>query len=169
MELALISNEELAVKVREKQRRMSFIQTEQGKLNAVKLMLELFEYLRMSGYKLPDADSRKMAEVWADQLSQYLVEYGPDVLKDATRNFVLNDNREYRQTPNASQIIAEAKKIGYNPDAELAKRRHEQFVEEMKNEQRERTKAELTDEKRKEYEERFPNLAAAMKGVLHED
>ena len=162
MELALMTLEDLAVKVQEKEKRAAYMRTQNGKVRAKQLMVELFEYLKMSGYKLPDVDAVKMSEIWADQMSEYIVMYGSDVIREATRKFVANDHREYRQVPNAIQIIEEAKKIGYNPNVEYARRKHEEEVRRMVEEQHERTRKELTPQLRKELMEKYPSIASMI-------
>lgn len=167
-ELATMTFDELAVKVQEKERRRKYMMTEAGHKSAQKMMLEIFEYLRASGYKVPDAEPKRMAAVWAEQMSKYIVAYGRDVILQATKNFVANDSREYRQAPNAIQIIEEAKKIGYNPDAEYARRKHEEEVERMVQEQHERTKRELTPEMKRRFMEQNPTIADVIGGIVND-
>lgn len=167
-ELAKMTADELAVKVQEKERRQQYMQTTEGRKSAQKMMLELFEYLKISGYKMPDADPRRMAEVWAEQMSRYIVLYGRPVIMQAAKNFVAADQREYRQVPNATQIIAEAKKIGYNPDVEYARRKHEEEVERMVQEQHERTRRELTPEIKRRFMEQNPTVADVIGGIIND-
>lgn len=168
MELALMTAQDLEIKVQEKNSRQRYMQTPQGMVRAKQLMLELFEYLKMSGYRLPEADAIKMSEVWADQLKDYIVLYGSDVIRKAVRDFVMNDQREYRQVPNATQIIAEAKKIGYNHDVEYARRKHEEEVERMVQEQHERTRRELTPEIKRRFMEQNPTVADVIGEIIND-
>lgn len=161
-ELVTITNEELVVKVNEKKKRERFMETAGGRARAKQLMLELFEYLRICGYKLPEAEPNKMAEVWADQMRDYIVLYGSDVIAKAVKTFVLNDHREYRQVPNATQIIEVARRIGYNPESELAKRMYEETVKQADREYAEEVEKKMTDEKRKELSEKYPTLEKVM-------
>ena len=117
---------------------------------------------------MPDADPRRMAEVWAEQMSRYIVLYGRPVIMQAAKNFVAADQREYRQVPNATQIIAEAKKIGYNPDVEYARRKHEGEVERMVQEQHERTRRELTPEIKRRFMEQNPTVADVIGEIIND-
>lgn len=161
-ELVTMSNDELAVSVNQVKRREHYMQTDDGKARAKMLMLEQFEYLRMSGYKLPNADPEKMSEVWAEQMRDYIVLYGSDVIAKAVKTFVMEDHREYRQAPNAAQIIEVAKRIGYNPIAESAKRQYEAEIEKADMEYRIEVEKRLTREKREELAEKYPNLKKVM-------
>lgn len=161
----MITTKELEVRLIEKKRRAEYMQTANGIARAKQLMLEKFEYLRICGYKLPDADPNKMAEIWADQMKAYIVRYGSDVICEAVKSFVANDHRDYRQAPNPTQIIDEAKKIGFNPDVEYARKQYEAEVERMVQEQKEHVQAEMTPERRAELVKRFPNMASAIGAV----
>ena len=158
--LVSISNDELIKASDEKRRRQEFMLSDAGKARARSRITGMIEYLNLCGYKIPDGDYHVMADIWMNQLEDIIVAYGFDVLHEAVESFVKNDHREYRQMPNAGQIIEVAKRIGYNPDAELARRQHEDEVARLEQEKADEVAKEMTDEKRRELMARFPNLTA---------
>lgn len=150
-----IRDSNLEDRIDEKRRREVFVETDNGKRRLLQLMLEIFEYLRLSGYKIPEDSPERMAEIWAEQLQDYVVTYGTDVVKDAVKRFVINDNREYRQYPNAARIIQEVKRLGHDPDVEAARKKYEDIITKMEMEQTERARRELTPEIRAKWEKQI--------------
>lgn len=146
-------------------RRGAIISTPEGRTKAEQYMIGQFEYLRMCGYYIPNTDYKLMAKVWVDQLRDYIVTYGFPVITESIQMFVRND--EHKKMPNPAQIIAVAKSIGVNPVAEQKRRELDAFAEQMRAEMDERAKEELDDEKRKAFAEKYPNLAAVIRGCTY--
>lgn len=150
-------------------RRGTIIATPEGRAKAEQYMIGQFEYLRMCGYRIPNTNYKLMAKVWVDQLKDYIVTYGFAVITESIQTYVMNDTNQYRQMPNPAQIIEVAKSIGVNPVAEQKKRELNAIAEKMRKEMDERAAAELDDEKRKRFAEKFPNLAAVIEGCTYGD
>ena len=139
------------------QRRMA-LKSKKGFDDAKKVMLAMFDYFANSGYKMPDADYDEMAGVYADQLREHLVVYGYDVLKNAAREFVRNDRRDYHPIPTAGQLIAVIEEMQDSPLATIRKKEFEQFVEKITEETHKELQGkwdELSSEEKKRLEERY--------------
>ena len=113
--------------ITEMKKREAFIKTPEGKLQAEAEILKIFGALNGYGYKLPDGDERSLAKLWVGALEDYIVLYGFGVIKKAVMTFVQNDTKGF--CPKVGDIIAEAKKSGKNPRAEMAKLKAQQEEE----------------------------------------
>lgn len=153
-------NEIMAVDTRRR-----VIQTREGRMKAEQYMIGQFEYFRMCGYRIPDTDYRMMARVWVDQLTDYIVTYGFEVITDAVKEYVRSDESVYRQMPGPAQIMAVCKRIGKNPVAEAERRKLEKIAEDMRRDAEERAREVMSDERRKELMIRYPNLGAMIRSV----
>lgn len=156
--LAELSTNELNRIKQDIAERKESILTKEGFDGAKKVMLAMFDYLANSGYKIPDTDYDEMAGVYADQLREHIVLYGYDVIKNAVREFVRSDRRDYHPIPTAGQLIETIESIADNPKHEIRRREHEQFIENMKREtQKELQDAwnSLSEDERKELEEKY--------------
>lgn len=162
-EIAIYEN-----KVAEMEKREEMAKTQEGMLQIENDMIVIFGVLNAYGYKLPDADNRLMAKLWASSLKDYIVLYGTGVIKKAVMNFAENDRRDYRNCPTVSDIIEEAKKIGVNPRAELAKAKAEKELEEIDRKHREekaREWEEMPEEKRAKIESDWEALQRGEKSI----
>lgn len=162
-EIAIYEN-----KVAEMVKREEMAKTQEGMLQIENDMIVIFGVLNAYGYKLPDADNRLMAKLWASSLKDYIVLYGTGVIKKAVMNFAENDRRDYRNCPTVSDIIEEAKKIGVNPKVELAKAKAEKELEEIDRKHREekaREWEEMPEEKRAKIESDWEAIERGEKTI----
>lgn len=145
-EIQIINN-----RIAEMEKRQATISTPQGMARVEKEIITIFGVLVAYGYKMPDADEMLMAKVWGASLKEYFILYGSGTVKRAVMNFAENDTRDYKAFPTVAEIIAEAKKIGVNPKAELAKlkaREEEERIEREHKEEYEKLWEELPEEKK---------------------
>lgn len=160
-ELATLSQDQLMHEVEMVDRRADYLKTEIGQTKAQKYVMEMLAYLSYSGYRPPESNRNFMAAAWVDALREEIAIYGFDVLREAFREFVKNDTREYRQWPNPGLIIAEMKRTGHNPKAELARRQKEKREAELEKkwqaEKAERRK-EIPADKRRKFRERMARI-----------
>lgn len=123
---------ELAAECDKRRERLA---TRDGQEGAAQEMLRLFEYLEASGYKMPLRENRlTVARVWSEQLAECIVTYGFKVIRQAVKEFVENDEREFRQAPNAIDIKAICRSQGFNPKRALALRKLEEDEKRRKDE-----------------------------------
>lgn len=120
-ELAVLTNDELAAAINAIEERKAFLATDAGKVRACTNFMDIFKYLEQFGYKF-DGDPKLKSQIWTDALREEIAIYGFEGIRDAVKNFALNDTREYRPFPMPSDIIAECRKSGRNPKVELGRR-----------------------------------------------
>lgn len=145
-EIQIINN-----RIAEMEKRQATISTPQGMASVEKEIITIFGVLVAYGYKMPDADEMLMAKVWGASLKEYFILYGSGTVKRAVMNFAENDTRDYKAFPTVAEIIAEAKKIGVNPKAELAKlkaKQEEEAIEMEHKKEYEKLWEELPEEKK---------------------
>lgn len=162
-EIAVIEN-----KVAEMNKREAMAKTQEGMLQMENDMIVIFGAINAYGYKLPSADERLMAKLWASSLKDYIVMYGTGVIKQAVMNFAENDTREYKQCPTVADIIAEAKKIGVNPKVALAKAKAEQELQELEKKHREEMDKrweELPEERKAQIEKDIEAIQSGEKSI----
>ena len=141
MNLSTLTDDKLHELVKACDERRERLATNDGQAQTLMEMLRLFEYLEASGYHMPLKENRQLvARVWAEQLAECIITYGFPVIRDAVKRFIETDTREFRQAPNAADIKAIAKNMGFNPKRELAIRRLE--AEEAKRREEANKKAE---------------------------
>ena len=156
-ELLVLERELKAVDERQK-----MLSTTAGRLQAEAEILTCLQVLGAYGYKAPDYPQDQLARLWERGLEEYIALYGMPLIKLAVKHFAENDDREYRAFPTIQDIKTVCKKLGRNPRAEYGKRKLDEAVAKLQQEQEEQLQMWLTPEREKEldeeYERRFKDV-----------
>lgn len=155
-ELALLSNDELDVEVKNIERRASQLKTIDGQKRAAALMLETLRLIEAAGYS-PKTDLAEMAMSWVIIMREQIAVYQFKGIREAVIEFIKNDTREYKQFPSVGQIIDICNHIGKNPKVELSRRRQKEF-ERMVDEEYDREMAALPEEYKRACMRKYEHL-----------
>lgn len=153
-DLAILSEQDLLERAKAADFRADYLKTEEGQKEAMMAMLNEFAYLRAYGYRF-EGDAKRKAVIWAEALSECISVYGYEKVSEAVRSFANSDLRDFRAFPMPSDIIAECKKLGRNPKAELARREQERIERELELKWRKECEREYTEEETKEAIEKI--------------
>lgn len=128
--LATIPDKELNTLKTQISARQKAMATKEGAKEAAGVMIAMFDYFQLSGYRLPDVDYKKMAAAYADQLKDCIITYGYDTIKQAAREYIKRNDSGYNQLPTAGQLIAVVKSIAGDPLIEIKRRELEEWIRE---------------------------------------
>ena len=129
-DLTNISRKELNLLKTQIKAREEALATKEGVKEAAGVMLAMFDYFQLSGYRLPDVDYKKMAAAYADQLKDCIITYGYDTIKQAAREYIRRNDSGYNGIPTAGQLIAVVKSIAGDPRVEMKRRELEEWIAE---------------------------------------
>ena len=148
-----VSDLQLGIMENNIKQRAQMLETEAGKAECAQWVLNMFEYLRLSGYKLPNDKVKAMAKVYASQLKDAIVIYGYDDVSRCVKEWIKEDT--YMRFPNSGQILQKVHELCGNPLAEIARRNEAARVEMMVQKEREELMKDVTEEQLKEMERRY--------------
>lgn len=117
--------------VQEQEYRQSIIDTEEGKAQLRKGVLEIMTAFEAMGYHMPKADVDMTATLWAHELRECFVDYGMSAIKKAVLTYAKEDESEFHHFPSVGRIIAEVKVNNYNAKIKLARWEYEMRVQEI--------------------------------------
>lgn len=154
-DLTLVSDLELGkIELAIKQRTQK-LATKEGKAESQLWAVRMIDYIMASGYKLPPVDKEVMAKAYADQLADAIAVYGYDDIAKVVKEWIKNDDREYKRFPTAGDILAEVKNTLGNPLAEVARRNHEAEVMRIVEHERSELMKNVTDEQMERLERKY--------------
>lgn len=152
-ELAALSDLELAKLENSIKERANSLATLKGKKESEQWVIRLFDYLQNSGYRLPDADKKRMAAAYADQLKDAIIVYGYEQVSYCVREWVKSDT--YKTFPNAGMILEKVHELCGNPIAEVARRKHEALVKQMEERNRKELLSKYSDEELEQLRKKY--------------